>query len=419
MATDALYGRLVYPWIGRALASVSGLLPFSLSDITSAVVVLSLVGAAPTFTKRMRRSLAPWPRSLAAGLLGFAARAALVWTAFVVLWGFNYARPFPATAFGLAPPISKEAAQPLVARIGERLDAVRRAVREDDAGVVAGTESDRNLDDDLRAIQAEALREAGLPPVDAGRVKRPLTSPLLLRWRVAGFYGPFTGEPNVVRPTPPGDLPFTIAHERAHLSGFASEDAASFVAFLTCWRSARPEVRYSAWLALWLYVDGKPKDRSDGVKRDLAAIAEFRRAHPPGREIGLIWRGYSRFLQAHGVAGGTASYGRAANLALRWLDRHGLPAEPSPASHATSISTFSILIGSDVLPLSDPTASSFLSVSNPSTVLPKMLCFPSSQGVGTKVKKNWLPSVFGPALAIERSPGVLCFTDGENSPPYW
>lgn len=328
-ATDALYGRLVYPWIGSGLASVSGLLPFSLSDFSSAVVVLSLIWAFPTVTMRMRRSLASWPRSVAAGLLGVAACAAFWWTAFVVLWGFNYARPFPATAFGLAAPISKEKAQPLVAGIGERLDEVRRAVREDDDGVVAGIESDRTLDAELRALQAEVLREAGLPPVDAGRVKRPLTSPLLLRWRVAGFYGPFTGEPNVVRPTPPGDLPFTIAHERAHLSGFASEDAASFVAFLTCWRSERSEVRYSAWLALWLYVDGKPKDRSDGVKRDLAAIAEFHRTHPPGREIGLIWKGYSRFLEAHGVAGGTASYGRAANLALRWLDEHGLPAEPS------------------------------------------------------------------------------------------
>ena len=328
-ATDAIYGRGLYPWIGRSLASVSGLLPFSLSDFTSVVVVLSLVLAVPAYTRRMRRSLAPWPRSLAAGLLGLAARAAFWWTAFVVLWGFNYARPFPATAFGLGPPIPKEAAQPLVARIGERLDEVRRVVPEDERGVAAGLESDRELDAEIRTLEAGVLREAGLPPVEAGRAKRPLTSPLLLRWRVAGFYGPFTGEPNVVRPAPPGDLPFTIAHERAHLSGFAGEDAASFVAFLTCWRSERPEVRYSAWLALWLSVDGHPKDRSDGVKRDLAALSEFRQAHPAGREVGLIWSGYSRFLKAHGVAGGTASYGRAASLALRWLDKHGMPAEPT------------------------------------------------------------------------------------------
>ena len=328
-ATESLYGRLVYPWVGRALASVSGVVPFSLSDFSSAVVVLSLLSAFPTFYGRMRRSQAPWPRSLAGGLLGLAARAAFWWTAFVVLWGFNYARPFPATAFGLAPRVMKEKVPPLVARIGERLDDVRRLVGEDERGVVAGVETDGTLDADLRALQAELLREVGLPPVDAGRAKWPLSSPLLLRWRVAGFYGPFTGEPNVVRPAPPGDLPFTIAHERAHLSGFAGEDAASFVAFLTCWRSNRPEVRYSAWLTLWRLVDGKADDRSDGVKRDLAAISEFRRTHPPGREVRLVWKGYNRFLEAHGVAGGTASYGRAANLALRWLDRHGLPAEPT------------------------------------------------------------------------------------------
>src|SRR5579862_4591642 len=48
-----------------------------------------------------------------------------------------------------------------------------------------------------------------------------------------------------------------------------------------------------------------------------------------------------------------------------------------------------------------------LTTSCPVTTCPKTVCFPSSQSVTTWVMKNWLPLVFGPALAIERVP-ILC-----------
>ena len=40
---------------------------------------------------------------------------------------------------------------------------------------------------------------------------------------------------------------------------------------------------------------------------------------------------------------------------------------------------------------------------------PNTTCFPSSQGVATVVMKNCEPFVFGPALAMERRNGLVCF----------
>lgn len=126
----------------------------------------------------------------------------------------------------------------------------------------------------------------------------------------------------------------TLAHERAHLSGFAPEDTASFVAFLTCWRSPRPEVRYAAWLDLWLDFRHEPAERSPGVKRDIAALAAFMKTHR-GPEARHVWRAYGGYLKAHGVEGGLQSYNRAAGLALRWLDANGLPpAMPTPRARS-------------------------------------------------------------------------------------
>ena len=52
----------------------------------------------------------------------------------------------------------------------------------------------------------------------------------------------------------------------------------------------------------------------------------------------------------------------------------------------------------------------------PLTTSPNSVCLPSSQGVATNVRKNWLPSVPGPALAIDNMPGRPWRTAGLNSP---
>merc|ERR550537_1380188 len=66
--------------------------------------------------------------------------------------------------------------------------------------------------------------------------------------------------------------------------------------------------------------------------------------------------------------------------------------------------------GFEVLPLCDPTASTFFTTSMPSTTDPKTTCFPSSQSVFTVHKKNCEPFVPGPAFAIDRTPGPVCFS---------
>jgi hypothetical protein len=57
--------------------------------------------------------------------------------------------------------------------------------------------------------------------------------------------------------------------------------------------------------------------------------------------------------------------------------------------------------------------------SMPSTTSPKMVCFPSSQGVAAWVMKNWDPLVLGPALAMARNPGRSKRCGPETSSSNW
>ena len=44
----------------------------------------------------------------------------------------------------------------------------------------------------------------------------------------------------------------------------------------------------------------------------------------------------------------------------------------------------------------------------PSLTAPNTAWLPLSQGVATVVRKNWEPLVPGPALAMDRTPGLSC-----------
>ncbi len=63
------------------------------------------------------------------------------------------------------------------------------------------------------------------------------------------------------------------------------------------------------------------------------------------------------------------------------------------------------------VPLLDPLDSIFLTRSLPawSATSPKTTCLPSNHEVTTVVMKNWEPLVLGPALAMLRRKGLVCF----------
>merc|ERR1719336_849003 len=85
-----------------------------------------------------------------------------------------------------------------------------------------------------------------------------------------------------------------------------------------------------------------------------------------------------------------------------------LLSSPSEGHHS-SCPQSAITTGLDVLPDCEPTASIFFTTSMPSVTLPKTTCLPSSQAVFTVQRKNCEPLVLGPALAMERMPGPVCF----------
>jgi hypothetical protein len=119
------------------------------------------------------------------------------------------------------------------------------------------------------------------------------------------------------------ERPYVLAHEWAHLSGFAPEEDASFVGVMTALGADAPS-QYSAWLALVsdstmrLPVGERGQLLSaldEGPRRDLDAIAERLRFRVAWLDR-ASWVAYDRAIKSQGAEAGVAGYGRVIELLL-------------------------------------------------------------------------------------------------------
>ena len=332
---DRAFSTGIYPHIQRLLTPLTNVLPFAVLDVLllAAIVYVVLLLVRGVRQARADRRLLPLAR--AAGHL--AAAAAVVYLAFLGLWGLNYRRVEMAQRLEVAGGLPGPEA---VAALGQEAAARMNALHAE-AHSRGWTHADwRN--DRLRAAFAAVQRAlADAPTAEPGRLKATMLGPYF-RWTgVDGMINPFGLEVLANPDLLPFERPFVAAHEWAHLAGYADEAEASFVGWLTCLRGD-VGAQYSAWLYLYWQVSGEvPTDERErlaqalaaGPRRDVDAIVtRLRRGQWPwlrtaGRAV------YDQYLKANRVDEGIRSYGAVVTLILRARFADGwTPIRRAPAS---------------------------------------------------------------------------------------
>ncbi|MCA1563899.1 MAG: DUF3810 family protein [Acidobacteria bacterium] len=319
------YSLGAYLSLQRWLTPLSNAAGFALFD-GFVVLVLSLLVAFAVRRIRRRDRTGRWrmAASMAADLF---VGAALLYLVFLASWGLNYRR----------------------APIERRLDFEQARVTDEALAAlarVAVSELNRlhhpahaspwpELTHVSRSIAepfAGAQRNLGLTRVAVpGRPKRSLLEWYFRQTAIDGMVDPFFLEILVNADVLPFERPFVVAHEWAHLAGFARESEASFVAWMVC-QNGDEQTRYSGWLALYPHIvqglsladAGTMARRLEPRPRiDLRAIAARAGAAPPAARAAAR-QAYDRFLRANRVAEGVASYDAVVRLIL------GLPAASAP-----------------------------------------------------------------------------------------
>jgi Protein of unknown function (DUF3810) len=351
---ESVYARGVGFQLSRALSSLSGVLPFSLAEIALAGVVLYFVVPFFTTTSQVLRRKRSLTNALAGGVLRVAAATVVILFFFYVLWGLNYSRaPLP-TRLGWTPlaPATDDAErerrvneiETLAAELMDVTNAAYRAVTSsDDLGRPSERPSgapglDIAIDAAFARVQERLKLENGVA-ASRGRAK-PIAGSIVMSYLgLTGFYFPWTGEANYNRLQPAPTLAHSVAHEKAHQRGFAPEDEASFIGYLTGAMSDDPYAHYSAAFfaqrelvaELARYDLTRTKRvlgrRLPGVWRDLQSIhAYWGQYEGPATRVSQSVN--DRYLKSQGMKRGIATYADSRNLIVLFARQNGGKAWP-------------------------------------------------------------------------------------------
>jgi hypothetical protein len=309
---ETLYSRGFYPRWQAVVTRTSNVSSLAIVDYLLIGVAIYVVWLVVRFIRRVReRSLLSAAWELARRLVRTSALLALI---FLVSWGLNYQRrPLEETLRGGAPAIVTT-------------DDIRALAERSIAGTHVTRPADSQVDREYPSVAARladpfqrALRQLGIanqPTLGRPKVSLILT-PFYTKAGVTGMVNPYALETIVHPGLLPFERPMTLAHEWAHLAGFADEADASAVGWLAC-TLGDPDLAYSAHLSVVLeaasampgsvWKDLRPK-LDAGVLEDIAALQKrLLKQEPVVRDT--AFKIYDHYLKSNGVSDGVRSYSR-------------------------------------------------------------------------------------------------------------
>lgn len=341
-------------YIVKFLSSISSMFNYSLFEITVYTLLISIVATIVItiyFLIKQREKRLYILKTLTVNILCI---ASTVYFLFIILWGINYNRvPLEDTLKRnleisknteienqlkdkkLDRELGKESKDDntdlinLYSYLIDKSNETRQLVLVDKKGIMKNNSDYKNVIE--RASKGyNSLEKLEIIPGIKGNypnAKYILSSNLMSYTGITGIYFPFTGEANVNIDVPDFTLPATVSHEMAHQRGFASEDEANFIAYLSSTNNPDADFRYSGYTLALMYTSTALRETnydeyvklsekiSDDVRRDLAYNNEYW-ADFEGNIDEISSNLNNTYLKSNGVENGTKNYGQMVELLL-------------------------------------------------------------------------------------------------------
>jgi hypothetical protein len=314
---ESYYSSGLYPHLSSIVKPLAASSPVALSD----VFLVALVAGLPLWWTWRIRAAGVGKKWAAAGRAALATLtlAAFLICGFELLWGLNYQRVrLSAKLDWSANRVTPAAALALARTNILQLNAAAATAH---AQEMPPAEKWR---DDLEFSFRQVVAKVGGPADFRGVApRRSLLAPLLAAEGCDGFINPFGYEVILDNETLSFEQPFLLAHEWAHLAGFADESEANFIGILACLRSDVPVIRYSGRLNLSFYLPRRSPNTNEPlpalsprVANDIAAMHARVQKHYQPAVANLQSGIYNQFLKANHVQAGIRSYGQVAQLVV-------------------------------------------------------------------------------------------------------
>ena len=315
-AVEQWYSQGLYPLVQSYMTPATNRVPVALLDIS---VLLLLVWGIWHLVRMWRA--AGRLRALAKASVNLLTFACAGYLLFLLLWGLNYQRVPLRQKLDLDDSrVTQEAAVRFASDATRRMNALYSQAHMTPPPGPA-----------LEDAFARAQLRLGASRTAVPGVPKSSVLEAYFRWAaIDGMTDPFFLEIIVNPEVLPIEQSFVLAHEWAHLAGYADESDANLVAWLTCLGGNALD-EYSGWMAMFgQVVSDMPRESirrispvlDPGPQADFDAIAaRWTRSRPVVRNIARDT--YDIFLRANRVEAGIGSYDQVVRLILGAGAEHG------------------------------------------------------------------------------------------------
>ena len=325
---EKLYTGNLYKKLSEFLRMVFGSVAVPVGQILFYSLVIGLLVAIIKHVKKLVQKQISWREFGQSSLLGIVTFLSLFYFLFTGMWALNYhRRPIEEIAQLPKDSVSTQELELLCRRLIQLTNASRQQVTLNEQQPVRFSLNKQQLL--AQAPRGFAAVSKNFPEMayTYPSVKSVYVPEVMSFFGVSGIYFPFTGEANVNMHPPAYLLPGTICHEMAHQIGFASEDEANYVAYLTCRFNPEPAFQYSGnYMAMKYAMNRLKKVRpqaykkleklySTGLKQDVAENRLYWEKFQNPLEVFSAYF-YDLFLKANDQRDGIKSYSKVVELLM-------------------------------------------------------------------------------------------------------
>jgi hypothetical protein len=307
------YSKGIYPFIARFFSFLSSFIPFSLWDVFWILFLLLIISG--LILVLFRRINAGW------FILRTLQTIALLYSLFYLVWGYNYFRPAISIRIGWESPKADEM------NFRSVLDSI---IIETNHNYFPDASSDyAKIDTLVEESYRNNSRVLGISyPNGSRRPKTMLFSTLFAKVGVNGYFGPYFNEIHMNYFLLPVDYPFSLAHEKAHQFGFASEAEANLAAFVVCVTSSDQSLRYSGYQTLLLYFLSDAtrlddyKKYLDKIDKNVLKDLQYRQKYYLSLQNKKLSEMQSKvnnaYLKVNRIEKGVKNYNQVVSLVISW-----------------------------------------------------------------------------------------------------
>ena len=305
------YSNGLYPIVSASLRWISSFLPFALGDILYVLLIIFALRSIFLWFKK-RKSLTKKDQfNIPIKMLN---TIFILYIAFKLLWGLNYARPSISTQLYIDD--EKYTVKELVLLSNFFIDKVNELQPKINP---KQTYSLKEIKEKSVLAYQKIQQKQPFFTYSVPSFKPAISGYIVSKIGIEGYYNPLSGEANLNMLLPAWVLPFVACHEISHQLGVAREDEANLVGYLAAANSNDVNFRYSANYNMlrYLLLEVRIKSPEDyealykkiapGVLANFKAESEFWRKYN-SQMSGYMNVAFDKFLKLNNQKSGIKSY---------------------------------------------------------------------------------------------------------------